>query len=80
MEMAYPGPEIIATAIDNYLNDANADNLHGRKFIFKVPFFVDLMISLLLCSLIGLFILRSKSVFHGIVMVLGLIILFYFLL
>lgn len=76
MAMAYPGPEIIATAIDNYINDSNPDAKDRRKFIVPVPFIVNFIILALFCSAVGIFNLRTKSIFMSIIWFLLLLCLF----
>ena len=61
MASVYPGPEIIATAIDNILNDADTTNPNRRKFIQKSSFISDLLLTLLLCSVIGYAMIKAKS-------------------
>lgn len=57
----YPGPEIIATAIDNILNDANTLNPDRRKFIKKSPVLADLIITIFLCFLICAAMIKSRT-------------------
>ncbi len=61
MSSVYPGPEIIVTAIDNILNDADTTNPHRRKFIRKASFAINCIITLLLCSIIAYAMIKLKS-------------------
>ncbi len=61
MSPVYPGPEIIVTAIDNILNDADTTNPHRRKFIQKSSVAMDVILTLLLCLIIGYTMIKSKS-------------------
>lgn len=63
MASIYPGPEIITTAIDNILNDADTTNPKRRKFIVKSSPQIDILLTLLLCLIIGYAMLRAKSNF-----------------
>jgi len=62
MEMAYPGAEIIATATDNILNDADKTNPMARKFIKRLPPAVDFLIALVFCGAVIAFNIRAKSI------------------
>ncbi len=61
MASVYPGPEIITTATDNILNDADTTNPHRRKFILKSPPRADILITILLCLTIGYAMLKINS-------------------
>jgi len=61
MASIYPGPEIITTAIDNILNDADTSNPHRRKFVLKSPPEIDVLLTLVLCLIIAYTMLRTKS-------------------
>lgn len=76
MDMVYPGVEIIATAIDNYLNDTDTTNPKARKFITIAPFGINFIILIVFCSATGIFIARTESVLLGISWFLLLIFLF----
>jgi class 3 adenylate cyclase/CHASE2 domain-containing sensor protein len=54
---AYPGPEIVATAIDNYLNDGTPD----RRFITAAPFWVDLVITIVFVIFVVYATLKSST-------------------
>ncbi|MDD3151237.1 MAG: adenylate/guanylate cyclase domain-containing protein, partial [Candidatus Gastranaerophilales bacterium] len=79
MEMVYPGPEIIATLIDNYLNDADLTNPKRRKFITEAPFWSNVLTVMLFCTAIGYFIMRTKSIFSGIILFLLMLVFFILL-
>jgi len=64
MSSIYPGPEIITTAIDNLLNDADVTSSHRRKFILKSSPAIDIPLTLVLCLIIGYAMLRAKSNFN----------------
>ena len=76
IEMTYPGPEIMATVIDNYLNDIDPQNFHPRKFITKAPFWMDLSILLIFCSAVGIFNIKSRSNFYSLLFIMLAFILF----
>ena len=78
MGMVYPGPEIIATAIDNLLNDSIKTNPTARKFVVKAPFVVDLVILLIFCTAVGVFNIRSGSTVLSLTW--GLLMVFLFIL
>lgn len=61
MSSVYPGPEIIATAIDNLLNDTNATNPNKRDFIKKPPLSVEVLLVFSLCFIIGYAMIKIKS-------------------
>lgn len=63
MDSIYPGPEIITTAIDNILNDADTSNSNRRKFILKSSPEIDIFLTLVLCLIIGYAMLRANSNF-----------------
>lgn len=76
MEMNYPGPEIIATSIDNILNDTDTINSKARKFVTEAPFWLNVLILLIFCAAVGIFNIRTKHNFLGIIWFLLLITLF----
>ncbi|MFH0702316.1 MAG: adenylate/guanylate cyclase domain-containing protein [bacterium] len=61
MDMHFPGPEVIATCIDNILNDTDTSNPKSRKIITKAPFGVNFIIILVFCLAVSVFNLRAKS-------------------
>ncbi|HSA07275.1 MAG TPA: adenylate/guanylate cyclase domain-containing protein [Candidatus Gastranaerophilales bacterium] len=61
MSSVYPGPEIIVTAIDNILNDADTTNPNRRKFIQKSPVVIDFLLGFILCFVIGYTMIKTKS-------------------
>jgi len=61
MSSVYPGPEIIVTAIDNLLNDADTTNPDRRKFIQKSSVTIDILLTLVLCLVIGYTMVKLKS-------------------
>lgn len=63
MASVYPGPEIITTAIDNILNDSGVNHPHSRKFIVQAPIWLNSIITILSCLIIGLLMTRLKSNF-----------------
>jgi len=79
MSLTYPGPEIIATALDNYLNDADTSNVHRRKFITKAPFILNLVILITFCTLVGITNIRMQTHYLSIVVLMFLIFLFFYL-
>lgn len=79
MQMDYPGPEIVATTIDNYLNDADTSMLQRRKPITKAPVIVDIAVLLIFSAAVGYLNIRSKSVFAGFIWFVLLACLFMFL-
>lgn len=76
MGMAYPGPEIVTTVIDNILNDISLSSINPRKIIKKAPFFTNLFIVILFCSCIIFFNLKTKSNLSAISWFLLIIVLF----
>lgn len=61
MASVYPGPEIITTVIDNLLNDADITNPGRRKFILKSSPEIDILLTFVLCLIIGYTMSRTKS-------------------
>lgn len=55
------GPEIMATCIDNILNDTKTSEKSGRKFITKTGALANLVITVLFCIFTGLYIRRTTS-------------------
>ena len=76
MQMNYPGSEIIATCIDNLLNDTNTLNQSRRKFVQEAPFIVNFLIFLFFCSIVGIFNIRSKNNYLSIICIIATIVLF----
>lgn len=76
MEMVYPGPEIIATAIDNYLNDADMTNLGRRKFITKMNSFITGIIAVLLSALIVIVNIRTKNYINSFIIFILMLLMF----
>lgn len=56
----YAGPEVNATALDNFLNDTDRTKL-ARKFIVQMPVKVAFVLTLAFCLLIAGIILASKN-------------------
>ncbi|OGI01342.1 MAG: hypothetical protein A2Y25_02480 [Candidatus Melainabacteria bacterium GWF2_37_15] len=65
MAMNYVGPEIMATCIDNILNDTDTTNKFRRKFITKAGLISQSLIILLFCLVTGLFIRKASSNFYS---------------
>jgi adenylate cyclase len=63
----YPGPEIVATLIDNYLNDTIIGNAGHRKFVHKLPFWVSLILAAFYCFSIGYFNLKAKNYYVSLI-------------
>lgn len=63
----YPGPEVNATAIDNYINDSDKTNPKARKFISKMPFHTAFLLTLAFCLLVGGIGLISKNAMMALV-------------
>lgn len=58
---SYPGPEINATLIDNYINDTNLIDLSRRKFVKKAGWMENYLVILILCILVGYCNIKNKS-------------------
>lgn len=72
----YSSPELNATALDNFLNDGDSSNPLSRKFISKMPFWVSLTLTVLLCGLIVAVSILSKNLIAGIITGLSVILLY----
>lgn len=59
------GPEIMATCIDNILNDTDPSKKGSRKFVTKAGFISNVFITLLFCLLTGLYIRKTTSNFYS---------------
>ncbi len=78
MSSVYPGPEIIATAIDNILNDADITNPDRRKFIQKSSVITDIFLISLLCFIIGYTMIKAKTNLFKLLIFSTIIIFFVF--
>lgn len=58
---SYAGPEANASAIDNFIHDADIKNKHARKFISHTPWFMEYGLIIVFCSMLVAIILLSKS-------------------
>jgi adenylate cyclase len=79
MDMRMPGPEIIATTIDNLLNDSNMLNKNRRPFLQKAPFSINLLITLCFGFIVGYWSYKAKSNFLSFVWLIAMIIAFIYL-
>jgi adenylate cyclase len=74
MDMVYPGTEIIATAIDNYLNDTDNSNPLKRKFIHKASPLVNIFLTAVFCALLAFYSVKSQNnYFSALLSVLGML-------
>lgn len=71
---AFPGPEIVATATDNFLNDGTKEN----KLISKVPLIIDILVIILLVNFTYFSIMKSSNYFSSVVILLFTINVFIF--
>lgn len=69
---AYPGPEIVATTLDNYLNDGTGD----RKLLTKVPLWIDIILILIFTALTAVTFLKIPRIFTQVVAFLSIVIIF----
>lgn len=70
---AYPGPEIVATAMDNYLNDGTPNS----KLIREAPFLLNLLM-VLLCMLATIFLtMKTTNLLQSIVVILMMLVLYF---
>lgn len=73
---SFAGPETNAVALDNFINDSAINGTHVRKFITKMPSISVLLMTVLICTIIGLLGLVSKNAFIGFLNSLVFIILY----
>ncbi len=73
-QMNYPGPEILATCIDNILNDTI--QIKQPAFIKRSGLLTNLVIMLVLCLLTGLMNIKSRYILMSIVGFISLILSF----
>ena len=52
VDTMFPGPEVNATAIDNFLNDTDLNNAQARKIITTMPFYAECLLTLFFCLFI----------------------------
>lgn len=71
MSSAYPGPEFVATAIQNYLS--------GDTFITKISDFNSSLILIAFCLLVGIIVILIKSGFKSISLSIVVLVLYIFL-
>lgn len=74
----YPGPEVNATVIDNFINDTDLTNSHARKFITKTSTKMEALIIFAFCCLIAGIGLISKNALFALLNSI-LLLLFYVL-
>lgn len=61
----YAGPEANAVALDNFINDSNPSNVKARKFVYQIPEYLQVIITIIACLLVGALVMYSKSAFAG---------------
>lgn len=61
MEVNHPGVEIVATCIDNLLNDSYLPDSHRRGFTLNAPIWLNFIILAVFCLAIGVFNIKTKS-------------------
>lgn len=57
----YPGPEVNATTLDNFINDTDLTNKHAVKFITKMSTYFEIFVIIVFCCLIAGIGLVSKN-------------------
>lgn len=72
----YPGPEINATALDNFINDTIPHGKNVRKFIAEIPPVTAFILIVMLCLLITFIGIISKNAILGFANSLALILLY----
>lgn len=65
IDSSYSGPESIAVALDNFINDSNPKNKASRKFIYEIPKSLQFLITAVACIVVALLGLIPKSAFMG---------------
>ncbi|MEI8389054.1 MAG: CHASE2 domain-containing protein [bacterium] len=78
MEVNHPGVEIVATCIDNILNDSYLPDSHRRGFTLNAPIWLNFIILAVFCLAIGVFNIKTKSNYLSIFWFFLLIITFIF--
>lgn len=71
----YPGPEIVATAMDNYLNDGTPDS----RLLRKTHWIIDLLITLLFMTVTVYAMIKSDRLLSNITQLFGLLGAFIFI-
>ncbi|MGD9580429.1 MAG: adenylate/guanylate cyclase domain-containing protein, partial [Vampirovibrionia bacterium] len=70
----YPGPEIVATSMDNYLNDGTAFSLLVRK----APWWIDLIIVVIFITITLFAVLKTNNILSNINIFLAILAIFLF--
>lgn len=65
IDSTYAGPEAVAVALDNFINDSNPYDHASRKFISEVPKSVKFLIIVAACLIVALVGLIPSSAFMG---------------
>lgn len=65
IDSSYSGPEAIAVALDNFINDTNPKNKTSRKFIYEIPKPLQFLITTIACVIVALLGLIPRSAFMG---------------
>ena len=68
LDKSYPGPEMVATALDNYLNDGTAN----KKLLREAPLWINLLIIMIFVSMTIYVLLKSSRYVSGIISFLAL--------
>lgn len=68
----YPGPEIVATAMDNYLNDGTWDSLLVRK----APWWIDVIVAIFFIYITIMSILKTDTYVSNISVFLSMLVIF----
>lgn len=62
---SYSGPEAVAVALDNFINDSNPNDVKSRKFVREVPKPIEDVGIAIACLIVALLGLVPKSAFIG---------------
>lgn len=64
---SYAGPEINATALDNFINDSDPHNKKARKFVTRFPKWIEYLLIIFACASVALIGFKSKNAVFGLV-------------
>lgn len=62
---SYSGPEAVAVALDNFINDSNPNDKKSRKFIHEIPKPIQDFVIAVACLVVALLGLLPRSAFIG---------------
>lgn len=67
VNQSYAGPEVVATSIDNFLNDTDVTNPKARKILTNLPIWLEYIFIVIFCCLLVILGAKSKSAYVGLI-------------